>query len=131
MIGLDTSAIIDIFKGNQNIKNILEQNKEPLVATIMSYLELFFGLNPDNPQHTTEGKYYDEFFKNILNLDLNNDSCREASKIFWNLKNQGKEIDQFDCVIAAILITNGIKKIITRNPKHFEKINQLSVISYQ
>ena len=57
MIGLDTSAIIDIFKGNQNIKLFLNGNKEPLAATIMSYLELFFGINPENPNHVEEGRY--------------------------------------------------------------------------
>ena len=49
MIGLDTSAIIDIFKGDKSIKLILEKNREPLAATIMSYLELSFGLDLENP----------------------------------------------------------------------------------
>ena len=130
MIGLDTSAIIDLFKGNKNIKPFLESNKEPLAATVISYLELFFGLNPENPAHTNEGKYYQEFFKNLYYIDLSKESCEEASKIFWILKKEGKTIEQFDCVIAASFITNGINKILTRNPKHFEKIKQLNVVSY-
>ena len=130
MIGLDTSAIIDIFKGNKNIKIFLESNKEPLAATTMSYLELFFGLNPENPKHIEEGKYYKEFFNSIYKIDLSQDSCEEASAIFWKLKKEGNVIEQFDCVIAACLITEGIKKILTGNQKHFEKIKQLSVISY-
>ena len=130
MIGLDTSAIIDIFKGNKNIKPFLEINKEPLAAATMSYLELFFGLDPENPKHTSEGRYYQEFFKNLYNVDLNKESCEEASKIFWRLRKEGKTIEQFDCVIAASLITSGINKILTRNSKHFEKIKQLNVISY-
>ena len=130
MIGLDTSAIIDIFRGNQNMKEFLENNKEPLAANIMSYLELFFGLNLEEPRHMAEGKYYGEFFKSVYNIDLTKDSCEEASKIFWNLRKEGKTIEQFDCVIAALYISNGIKKILTRNPKHFEKIKQLEVVGY-
>ena len=130
MIGLDTSAIIDIFKGNQNIKLFLNGNKEPLAATIMSYLELFFGINPENPKHVEEGRYYEEFFKRVYNIDLSPDSCEEASKIFWKLKKEGREIEQFDCVIAASFISEGVEKILTGNPKHFERIKQLSVISY-
>ena len=130
MIGLDTSAIIDIFRGNTNIKQFLEDNKEPLAVTIMSYLELFFGLNPENPKHIIEGKYYGEFFKSLYNIELTKISCEEASKIFWNLKKEGKVIEQFDCVIASLFITNGVRRILTRNPKHFEKIKQFSVISY-
>ena len=130
MIGLDTSAIIDIFKGNEKIRRFLENNKEPLSATIISYLELFFGLNPENPRHVAEGKYYNEFFKSLYNIDLTKDSCEEASRIFWRLKKEGKVIEQFDCVIAALFLTNGIDRILTKNPKHFEKIKQLDVISY-
>ena len=130
MIGLDTSAIIDIFKGNKSLKPFLENNKEPLAATAMSYLELFFGLDPENPKHTSEGNYYQEFFKNLYNINLNKESCEEASRIFWRLKKEGKTIEQFDCVIAASLLTNGINKILTRNQKHFEKIKELNVLSY-
>jgi len=57
-------------------------------------------------------------------------SCELASEIFWSLKKEGKEIEQFDCVIAALLISNCINKILTRNSKHFEKIKKLEVISY-
>ena len=130
MIGLDTSAIIDIFRGEQKIKDFLQSNEEPLAATIMSYLELFFGLNPENPKHAKEGQYYGEFFKSLYNIELTKDSCEEASRIFYALQREGKTIEQFDCVIAASFLKSGIKKIVTRNPKHFERIRQLSVIRY-
>lgn len=130
MIGLDTSAIIDIFKGEQKIKEFLEVNKEPLAATTMSYLELFFGLSPENPRHVMEGNYYREFFKGLYNIELTKGSCEEASKIFWNLKKEGKAIEQFDCIIAALFLKDGIGKILTRNPKHFDRVKQLKVISY-
>lgn len=130
MIGLDTSAIIDIFRGDEKIKQFLENNNGPLAVTIMSYLELFFGLDPKNTKHNEEGSYYDEFFKSTYNIDLTKSACEEASKIFWNLKREGKSIEQFDCVIAAIFTTNGINKILTRNSKHFDKIKELKVLSY-
>lgn len=130
MIGLDTSAIIDIFKGNENIRQLLQNTKEPLAATIVSYLELFFGINPENTKHTAEGKYYTEFFKEIYSIDLDKESCEEASRIFWKLKKEGKTIDQSDCIIAALFLANGINKIITGNPKHFERIKQLTTLHY-
>ena len=130
MIGLDISAIIDIFKGDKNIRKFLDENKEPLASTSMSYLELFFGINPENPRHLEEGEYYREFFKSIYMLELTYESCEQASGIFWALKKQGKTIGQFDCVIAAIFISNGVNKILTRNEGHFDKIKQLEVITY-
>ena len=130
MIGLDTGTIIDVFRGNENLKVLLEKNKEPLAITIITFLELHFGLNPDNPKHTAEALYYDELFKRVHTIQLNEESCAEASKISWNLKKEGKTIEKFDCVIAAQFLMHGVNKIITNNPKHFERIKGLAVISY-
>ncbi|MBS3149942.1 type II toxin-antitoxin system VapC family toxin [Candidatus Woesearchaeota archaeon] len=130
MIGLDTSAIIDFFKGDEKIKRFIENNKEPLAVTTISYLELFFGLDITNSKHEIEAKYYKEFFKNLYNLDLTKDSCEKASEIFWKLRKEGKTIEQFDCVIAALFLKSGIKKIVTRNKKHFENIKELNIIDY-
>ena len=130
MLGLDTTAIIDIFKGEPKIKGFLEVNKEPLAVAIMSYLELFFGINPEDTNHIMEGKYYGEFFRGLYNIDLTKESCEEASRIYWTLKKEGKTIEQFDCVIAASFLKSGISKILTRNRKHFKNIKRLDVISY-
>jgi predicted nucleic acid-binding protein len=130
MIGLDTSAIIDLFKGDEKIKLFLEKNKEPLAVTMISYLELFFGLDTTHQKHVDEGNYYKSFFKDVYLFDLTTLSCEKASKLFWNLKKQGKEIEQFDCTIAGIFLTNGINKILTKNPKHFERITEARVIDY-
>ena len=130
MIGLDTSAIIDLFKGEEAVKNVLVSSKEALSLTFISYLELYFGLDSSNNRHREEGKYYDEFFSSLPAFELSIESCQKASHIYWNLKKQGKTIDQFDCVIASIFLANGVTKILTRNRKHFEHINGLSVISY-
>jgi len=130
MIGLDTSAIIDFFKGNEKIKYFMDINKEPLAATTISYLELFFGLDLSNSKHQVEAQYYSELFENLYNIELTKETCEKASEIFWKLRKEGKTIEQFDCVIAALFLSNGIKKILTRNKKHFDNIKELSVISY-
>ena len=64
----------------------------------------------------------------VINLTKN--SCQKVSEIFWELKKKGKTTEQFDCVIAALFLSNGIGKIMTRNAKHFENIKGLSVLSY-
>jgi predicted nucleic acid-binding protein len=62
MIGLDTTAIIDIFKGDKRLRKFLENNTEPLSSTIMNYMELFFGLNPKDSKPAKESEYYRTFF---------------------------------------------------------------------
>lgn len=130
MIGFDTSAIIDIFKGEESIKEFLTSNKEPLAATIMSYLELFFGLDFENAQHTKEAQYYRSFFSEVYSLDLTKEACEGASNIYWYLKKEGKMIEKFDCIIAGIFLAGGINKILTKNKEHFKRIKEIKVISY-
>ncbi len=130
MIGLDTSAIIDLFKGEEKIREVLEAHKEPVAATILSYLELFFGLDFENEKHAKEAQYYRDFFKQVYSLDLTKESCEKASEILGRLKKEGNIIEKFDCIIAAIFMMNGIYTVLTRNQKHFERIKGLHVLSY-
>jgi predicted nucleic acid-binding protein len=130
MIGLDTTAIIDLSRGDPDLKELLSRNKEPKVSTIINYLEVFFGLNPDNSKHNSEAKYFQELFHELYMYNLTKGACELSSKIEWELKAKGKTVDTFDCVIAAILLSNGVRKIITRNEKHFAQIKQLQVMGY-
>ena len=130
MIGLDTTAIIDIFKEDQGIKKVIERLEEPLASTIINYQEIIFGLDFDKAEHKDEEKYYDEFFENIFLLPLDKESAKKASRIFRALQKKGADIGRFDSMISGILLQNGIKKIITRNTKHFSRIKDIEAIGY-
>jgi len=130
MIALDTTAVIDIFKGEIKIKNLLNKSQEQVVTTLINYQEIMFGLDLSNKVHKEEEKYYDEFFQDITVLSHEMEASKKGAEIFWKLRREGKNIGRFDCIIAGILLTNGVHKIITRNLKHFENIKELKVISY-
>lgn len=130
MIGMDSSAIIDLFRGDESIKKVLDRVNEPLAMNQISYLELMFGLDSGNVMHQREEEFLDNFFNASFNLDLGINESKMASKISWLLKKKGKTIDPFDCAIAGIFLANGVDKIITRNVKHFKDIPKLKVISY-
>lgn len=130
MIGLDTSAIIDISKSNPDIKLVLDKIEEPLASTIVNYQELMFGLDFEKKEHKEESKYYDEFFDNIFLFSLTKESAKKASEIFKELQKKGADVGRFDSMIASILLKNGIRKIITRNVKHFSKIKEIEIIIY-
>ena len=130
MIGMDSSALIDLFKDNLELKNLLKNIDEPLVLNQISYLELMFGINFENSNHKREEYYYDELFQSLIVFDLDNFSSKKAAEIFQNLKKKGLIIDHMDCIIAGIFLINGVNKIITKNVKHFENILGLKVISY-
>ena len=130
MICLDTTSIIDLFRGEKNLKSILENIKEQLVTTRINYLEIMFGLDFTDHDHKKEIEYYNEFFRSIKILELDDSSCKISSKIFWNLRKKGKIVEKFDCVIAGILLSKGLNRIITRNVKHFINIQELKLLSY-
>ncbi len=130
MIGLDTTAIIDLFKGVPSVKEKLEQSDVPVCTTIVSYLELMFGLDSTIQKQKEEEKFYDAFFQTTIQFNLTSKSCKKASEINQVLKKSGKVIDEFDCTLAAVFLTNGIDTILTRNTKHFERIPGLKVASY-
>ena len=130
MIGIDTSAIIDLFRGNREIAALLEKIEDSVVLNQISYLELMFGLDFVNNSRKAEEEFYDRLFSTYPTLDLNNQSCKEASKVFMALRKGGKTIDAFDCAIAGILLCNGVNKIISRNVKHLSNVPGLEVLKY-
>jgi|SRR3989338_755568 len=130
MIGLDTSAIIDLFKEDPSLMGLLKEMEDIVALNQISYLELMFGLDPENKKHKLEEEYYDALFNSYQVLPLDFFSCKEASKIFSRLKKAGKMIDPFDCTIAAIFLSNKVNTVITKNVKHFSNIPGLKVIKY-
>jgi tRNA(fMet)-specific endonuclease VapC len=130
MIGLDTDAIIEFFRKDPALISLMRSLDEELTSTIINYQEIMFGLDPQNKKHLEEKDFFDSFFNDLIFLDLNKNSGDKASEIFWDLGKKGIVSGKFDCMIAGILLSNGVNKIITRNVKHFEKIPGLKIISY-
>ena len=63
-------------------------------------------------------------------FSLNYKEAEKAAEIYDILESQGQIIDDNDILIAGIMFTNGIKKIITKNVRHFERIEGLEIIKY-
>jgi len=130
MIALDTDAIIDIFKNKQEVINLIKSLNEDLCSSIINYQEIMFGLDLENIKYVMEEDFYDDFFEGIFLFSMNKSSCKQSSRINWELVRKGKIIGEFDCMIAGILLANGVDKIITKNIKHFENIKGLKAIGY-
>lgn len=130
MIGLDTTSLISLFRGDESLKRVIEELKEPLVTTIINYQEIFFGINPKKESYSGEIEFYNKLFSNLEIYSLDKFSSDNSTNIFWSLNNIGKDIGKFDSLIAGILISNGVGKIITKNIKHFQGINGLKAMAY-
>jgi predicted nucleic acid-binding protein len=139
MIFLDTSSTIQILNGNSTLESLINKfDNQKFGITSPSIFELYHGLFKLKylKKKITELEYkklYIDLGKfiaqlNIFSLDLN--AAKTAAKIHMELKGKGQEIDIFDCLIGAIILTNGFKDIITNNPRHFERIENLVVYSF-
>ena len=130
MIGLDTSALVDLFRGEEKIKELFSQLDEEVVSTYINYFEIMLGIDLKDYSYHDELDFFKNLFEEVKLLTLNKDSCKSSSLIFWELKKSGKMVGKLDCMIAGVLLANGVNKIITRNAKHFENIKGIKTISY-
>ncbi|MEK6936910.1 MAG: type II toxin-antitoxin system VapC family toxin [Nanoarchaeota archaeon] len=129
MISIDSDCIIDFLRGKEAAINIVEKYKNELVTTEINIFEIFNGLFLNKNKKDDEEQKTNDFFESLDILDSTGFGLKGAA-IFSSLIKNGNEIDQNDCLIAAVLLNNGCDKIITRNVKDFSKIKNLKIISY-
>ncbi|MFO7795663.1 MAG: type II toxin-antitoxin system VapC family toxin [Promethearchaeia archaeon] len=67
---------------------------------------------------------------NMQFIPLGIKETMKSSEIYDELSSRGKIIEANDILIASIMLSNGINKIITRNKRHFERIESLEIITY-
>lgn len=130
MKGLDTTFLIDLLrKDPQATLKALELDKEALIYTTEANVyELISGVKTANRDRALQN--IGNLLGRIIVLPLDRKASIKAGFIASELSEQGKMIDDIDCLIAGILITNGCETIITRNVKHFERIKDLAIEAY-
>ena len=87
--------------------------------------ELYFGAY--NSKKIEENLKRIELFKKSLTiLSDSEESARLFGKIKADLKSKGTIIEDFDILIASIVIANNCI-LVTNNTEHFERINGLQI----
>ncbi len=122
MILVDTSVLIDYFKGKLNpaTKKFedIQNKKIQFCITNLIYLELLQGARNEE-----EFNLLKEYLETQRFYDLKNSkkSYEEASKIFMNCRKNGYTIrSTIDLIIVQIVIENDL--YLLHNDKDFEKI---------
>lgn len=135
MIVLDTNACIDYLNGVNNIREVLKNQGELVHLTSISIYEVSIGL--EQTKRKISQKRFDEMNKVWLDFisgmeiySLGYKEAIKAAQIFDGLESRGELIDDNDILICGIMLANGISKILTRNIKHFEKVEGIQVIRY-
>jgi len=127
MIILDTSFLIDFFKGEEGTQAIIRTD---VATTAITYHEIFSGIKHRNAKK--EGKFFRSFFSRIRILDYDLNAADKSSEIMAKLLSSGKAVNALDVLIAGIAIANGADKIATRDGDFGEisKIAKLEVRVY-
>jgi len=135
MIILDTSTCVEYLNGNEKIKNILSKQEDLVHITVITVYEINIGLE-HTKRKISEQRYkelykiWTEFISSMEIFPLGYKEAEKAAQIYDILESKGQIIDDNDILIAGIMLSNGINKIITKNVSHFGKIEDIEPISY-
>ena len=119
---LDTDAAIDIISGDEKVDRLVAMlpGCEACISSVTAFELLLRATNVD-------------IAKRFINTsEILPFGCRDAIKasaIFKELKKKGQMIDFRDVFIAASCIVNDCS-LATFNKKHFERIKELKLLSY-
>jgi len=135
MILLDTSACIDYLNGDMDLKKVVESQDELLHVSAITVYEMNVGFERtkrimSDQRYKQLYKPWMEFISGMEVFSLGIKEAETAAKIYDSLESQGQRIDDNDVLIAGIMMSNGIKKIITKNIEHFKRIEGLELITY-
>ncbi len=125
---VDTTVLIDIFRGKKEVLKIVESTT-PLMTTQINMYEVIRGMFL---QGISSEKFLlaSEFFENIRVLSLDDDAIIKSANISAKLIKKGITISDNDCLTAGIALSKGITHIVTNNKKHFERIPNIKVETY-
>lgn len=124
----DTTFMIDFLRAKTQEKRL-----PPLdfCTTQINAYELFVGiyrLKTENKQKRLDQA--EDLLKQLIILPFSDLAMRRAAEIAGILMQQGREINQNDCITAAISLSHGISTIVTQDAEHFRRIPQITVETY-
>ena len=137
VILVDSTFLIDSLRKLPNVREFLIKNPtEILFTTEINIFELYLGLysskvlEQDPDQFEMRKQRLEELILKFQVLTFRRGEALTAARILGRLYRTGKPIEFRYGLIAGIAISNGIKKVLTRNIEHFNRIEEIEVLSY-
>ncbi len=128
---LDAAFLIDFLRGQDNTRRMYQQLKSQrhrFATTTIVAFELFRGVDKRGRSNTDEQAVY-RLLSQLVVWPLDVEAAERASRIYTDLEMSGQPIGVNDCLTAAIALTNGCQKIVSRDA-HFGKISGVELLSY-
>jgi len=130
MICIDSDCIIDFLNGDERAKLIVSKHMSELITTEVNVFEIFLGVYGQKEVNKQEEKSAKHFFNGVEVLSYGGGCGEYSANLLAHLRKKGKTIEEHDCFIVAIMLANGCNSIITRNKKHFSRVDGIEVVPY-
>jgi len=127
LIILDTSALIDLFRGSDAVRDFIGGDA---ATTVITYHEIFTGIK--HRRARAEERFFKQFFSELPILDLDILAAEKSSDIMADLRRLGVPVNAFDVLIAGISVANGAEKLLTKDNDFTDiaKVADIEVIIY-
>jgi len=125
MILLDTSFLIDYFRGIDGAQTIVDDDV-PVITTI-TYHEILAGAKRSKGR--SEERFFRNFFQKIDILGFDSHAAEESGTIAAKLAALGTPVNTMDVLIAGIALAQGVTDIVTGDEDflEIEKISDIRV----
>ena len=136
IIIVDTTVIIDLWRGRTGVKECLSKYKEEIFSiSAITIEEIYDGLGYTKEKMDEEAyEQVKEQHEMVLNdfhvLPINLDILKKTGLLRGELRAKGVIMDLVDILIMITSLEIKANKIITRNPKHFDT-SLIQVDSYE
>jgi len=128
MIILDTSFLIDFFRGKEETLHVITDTN--VATTVITYYEIFSGIF--HKKAKKEEKFFRRFFSEVRILDLDMNSAEKSSEIMARLLKMGASVNALDVIIAGISVAHGAETIVSKDRDFLEiaKVTELEAVIY-
>lgn len=126
---LDTNIIVDYLRDKPGKRKLIKKlfSEGELAVSLITYGELEYGARKAKEYRTEKGKVEQCFADlEIEVLPLKKATMEIFAKAKRNLELKGSGLDDFDLLIGATALENGIS-LVTANAKHFNRLPGLNV----
>lgn len=125
---LDTTFLIDVIRKSTPVKELLNEidDQGPHVTNTIVVHEFLVGAyGAKNPEK--ELKIRNDLLGRIIPLNFDLNAANKSAQVEAELRKTGELIGGADILIVGTMLSRGIKTIVTKNIKHFEKISDIQV----
>lgn len=130
MVCLDTNLLVALLRGEDSAARIVgdfEDAGKPVRTTAITEYELFKGAHLSSRREENLQRLRRLFDRTEI-LRLTDDACGEAARIYSRLESRGKMVNEFDVLIAGIVIAS--EETLVSRDEHFALIEGLRLQSW-